>query len=124
KQDIIKGIETQQDTYTITTAGIQKLRHFSDFLKTYFESYKIVLKFFTDNSKNSITAKDRLKKILPLGKRMYKEGNIERIEALSKINYENAVSFFLSHGVKGSESTDNIELYSKEIEKYLKLLSN
>ncbi|MBW1643318.1 MAG: glycerol-3-phosphate acyltransferase, partial [Deltaproteobacteria bacterium] len=124
KQDIIKGIETQQDTYTITTAGIQRLRHFSDFLKTYFESYKIALKFFAHNPRNSITAKDRLKKILSLGKRMYKEGNIERIEALSKINYENAVSFFLSHGVKGSENTDNIELYSKEIEKYLKLLSN
>jgi len=122
-QDIIKGIETQQDTYTITTTGIQGLRHFSDFLKTYFESYKIALKFFERNPRNSITAKDRLKIILSLGNRMYKEGNIERIEALSKINYENAASFFLSHGVKGSESTDAIELYSKEIEKYLKLLS-
>jgi glycerol-3-phosphate O-acyltransferase len=122
-QGIITNIETRPGTYTITTTGIQKLRHFSDFLKTYFESYKIVLTFFTNNPKNSITAKDRLKKILPLGNRMYKEGSIERIEALSKINYENAVSFFLSHGVKGSESTENIDYYAKEIEKYLNILS-
>lgn len=122
-QGIIIPIESRPNTYTITTAGMQKLRHFSDFLKTYFESYTIVLKFFTDNPKNSIPAKDRLKKILSLGNRMFKEGHIERYEALSKINYENAVSFFLSHGVKGSESTENIETYSNQIQKYLTLLS-
>ncbi|MCJ7772522.1 MAG: 1-acyl-sn-glycerol-3-phosphate acyltransferase, partial [Desulfobacterales bacterium] len=123
-QGIITAIETQPDTYTVTSAGIERLRHFSDFLKTYFESYQIALKFFADNPKNTIIAIiDRPKKILAIGNRMYKAGKIERYESLSKINFENAVSFFISHSVKGSESKDNIEYYSNTIQKYLKLLS-
>lgn len=123
-QNIIAAIETQPGVYTITTSGIERLRHFSDFLKTYFESYQITLKFLSDNPKNSIFAmKDRPKRILALGNRMYKMGNIERYESLSKINYENALNFFMSHGIKGSESKENIEHYSNAIQKYLKLLS-
>jgi len=120
---IITAIEAEPGAYSILTSGIERLQHFSGFLKPYFESYKIVLRFFTYNPKNSIAAKDRLKKIMSLGKRMYKEQRVERYESLSKINYENAVSFFLTHGVKGSESTESIELYSSEIEKYLTLLA-
>ncbi len=121
--NIISAVKTAPDTYTVTESGIQKLRHFSDFLKTYFESYHIVLTFFAYTPKNLVIARDRLRKILYMGKRMYKEGSIERHEALSKINYENAATYFIAHGVKGSESTDTIEFYSNVIQKYLTLLS-
>ena len=40
---------TLPDTYNITSAGFRKLKHYSRFLKTYFESYWIVLSYFRRN---------------------------------------------------------------------------
>jgi len=119
---ILMPHQTIPDTYNITSSGFRKLKLFSIFLKTYFESYWIVLNFFQNNSQNSIGTKDRLKKIGNLGSRMYKRHEIELPEALSKVSYQNAVDFFTSQGIKGSENTEQIEFYSAGIQKALKAL--
>ena len=113
---------TLPDTYNLTSAGFRKLKLFSSFLKTYFESYWIVLNFFMQNPQNSIKTKERLKKIEAIGNRMYKQKEIERKEALSGINYNNGIDFFTTNGVKGSENNDKIEFYTDAIQKYLSYL--
>ena len=119
---ILMPHQTIPDTYNVTSAGLRKLRLYSIFLKTYFESYWIVLNFFLNNSQDSMIAKDRLKKIENYGKQMYKRREIERQEALSKVSYQNAIDFFTSKGIKGSNSTEQIEFYAEAIQKSLKAL--
>lgn len=113
---------TLPDTYNLTSAGFRKLKLFSSFIKTYLESYWIVLSFFMRYPKNFIDAKDRLKKIQSMGNRMFKRKEIQRPEAVSKINYKNASDFFTSHGVRGSEDTEKIEYYADAIRRYLEQL--
>ncbi len=113
---------TLPDTYDITPDGLRKLSLFSIFLKTYFESYWIVLSYYMRNPQNPDKIKDRLKKIAARGNRMYKRKEIERKEALSKVNYQNAVELFTSKGIKGSDDTEKIEFYANALQKALKHL--
>jgi len=119
---ILMPHQTIPDTYNVTSAGLRKLRLYSIFLKTYFESYWIVLNFFQNHSQNSMKAKDRLKKIENSGKQMYKRREIERQEALSKVSYQNAIDYFTSKGIRGSDSTEPIKFYTEAIQKSLKAL--
>ena len=50
---------------------------------------------------------------------MYRRKEIELIESLSKINYDNAINFFNTHDVKGSDDIEKIEFYEKVIQNYL-----
>ena len=113
---------TLPDTYNLTSAGFRELKLFSGFLKTYFESYLIVLRHLGRLSNSSANTKDILKKIQGTGNRMYRKREIERKEALSKINYQNAVDYFIAHGVKSSHDTEKIEYYTKAIQRYLNYL--
>ncbi len=121
---IIMPHPTLPDTYNLTSAGYRKLKLFAGFLVPYFESYWIVLNFFRKYTKKSIfETRDYMKKVQSLGSRMYKRKEVERKEALSKINYKNAVLFFTSHGVTEPEKdADQIEFYSEIIEKYRRFL--
>jgi len=116
--------QTVPDTYNLTSAGLRKLKSLAKFLKTYFESYWIVLQTFKQNSRNKFTGKDRLKKIQSMGNRLYKRKEIDLPESLSKINYENAINYFTTHEVKGAEDADQIARYEDIIQGYLKLLSS
>ncbi len=53
---------------------------------------------------------------------MYKINEIELNEALSKVNYTNALDFFTNKGIKGSEDTDKITFYRDAVQKYLSFL--
>lgn len=114
--------ESLPDTYNVTSAGLKSLKLFSNFLKPYFESYFIVLNFLKESPQTGIDAKERIKKIQALGNRMYKINEIERNEALSKVNYTNALDFFANKGIKGSEDKDKIAFYADAIKKYLSCL--
>lgn len=121
-ETILMPHSTLPDTYNLTSSGFRKLRLFSSFLKTYFESYWIVLNFFMQHPPNSIKPKDRIKKIEAIGNRMYKKKEIERKEALSIVNYTNGIDFFTTNGVKGSDNKDRMEFYADAIQKYLNYL--
>jgi len=109
---------TLPDSYNLTSLGFRKLKFFASFLKTYFESYWIVLDFFRQHPQNSIKPKERLKKINAIGHRMYKQKEIERKEALSRVNFGNGVDFFTTNGVRGSDDDEKIEYYAEAIQKY------
>ncbi len=55
---------------------------------------------------------------------MYKRHEIDLPEALSKVSFQNAVDFFTSKGIKGSDDSEKIEFYSEAIQKSLKTLQN
>ena len=40
-----------------------------------------------------------------MGNRLYKNKGIERKESLSKVNFQNAIDFFIYHGIRGSDDT-------------------
>jgi glycerol-3-phosphate O-acyltransferase len=119
---IVVPHKTLPDTYNITPAALRKLNLFALFLKTYCESYWIVLSYYRRNPQNSGKSKDRLKKITARGNRMYKRKEIDRREALSKVSYQNAIEFFTSKGIKGSDDTAEIDAYAEAIQKALKHL--
>ena len=114
---------TLPDTYNLTSSGFRKLKRFSAFLKTYLESYWVVLNLLMLYPKKSIDAKHRLKKIASRAERMHKRKEISRKESLSKINFQNALNFFNSKGISGSYDVEKAEFYAQMIQKYLKLLS-
>jgi len=116
---IVVPHKTLPDTYDITPAALRKLNLFALFLKTYFESYWIVLSYYKRNPHNSANSKDRLKKIASRGNRMYKRKEVDRRESLSKVSYQNAVEFFTGKGIKGSDDTEKIKVYEEVIQKAL-----
>ncbi len=116
--------QTMPDTYDVTPAGFRKLKIFAGFLKTYFESYWIVLNFYMRNPKDKVKPKDRIKKITARGNRMYKRKEIDRKEALSKVTYQNAIEMFTTRGIKGSDDTELIETYSNALQNALKFLQS
>ena len=110
------------DTYHLTPSGLRKLKLFSIFLKSYFESYWIVLNFLMKTPQNAVKRKDRLKKIVDTGNQMFKRKEIERKEALNKVSFKNAIEFFTGRGVKGAENKDQIEMYAEAIQNSLRYL--
>ncbi len=117
---------TLPDTYNLTSVGFRKLNLFAAFLTPYFDSYWIVLNFFMRYTQKSIfDVKDHIKKIQNLGSRMYKRNEISRKEALSKINYKNAVTYFTSNGLVNPE-TDSAQLdaYVEKMLHYRRFVPN
>ncbi len=118
-EGILASHHKPADTYHLTPSGLRKLKLFSIFLKSYFESYWIVFNFFMKTPQKSVKSKDRLKKIEETGNLMFKRKEIERKEALNNISYKNAVQFFTSRGVRGAESKDQIEIFSQAMQRSL-----
>jgi len=114
---------TMPDTYNLTSAGFRKLKFFSGFLKPYLESYWIVLNVLSEEPKSNIKPKRQLKKITSAGNRMYRKKEVSRREALSQINYANAVAYFRSKGIRGGKGADQIKKYQQMIRQYLSRLS-
>lgn len=108
------------EAYNVTSVGFRKLRDFAAFLKTYFESYWVVLNVFMENEQENLDQKVRVKKMRNLGNRMYKNNEIIHEEALSEINFKNAAEYFNYHGIKGKGNNKEIEYYSTQMQKYMK----
>jgi glycerol-3-phosphate O-acyltransferase len=112
------------DTYNVTSAGFRKLKLYAMFVRTFLESYWIVLGYFRHTPQNAGDAKDRIKKIASFGTRMFKNKEIEHREALSKVAYDNAVEFFASRGIKGAEDREAIDALAAAIDRALRCLTS
>jgi glycerol-3-phosphate O-acyltransferase len=121
---IIMPHPTLPDSYNLTSVGFRKTKLFASFLQTFLESYWIVLNFFMRHPPKELSPKERLRKVQSRGNRMYKRQLIQRPEAISKINYLNALDFFSSHGIKNGKNVKQIEYYSNKIQNYLNLLTS
>lgn len=114
---------TLPDRYNLTATGFRKLKRFAGFLQTFLESYRVVLTYFSLFPKDAMDHKHRLKKIESRGVRMYKRGDISRSEALSNMNYKNAVDYFTGKGIIGAENQEKIAFYVQTLDHYLSRLS-
>jgi glycerol-3-phosphate O-acyltransferase len=114
---------TMDDTYNMTSAGFRKLNLFARFLIPFFESYWIVLKFLSQSTNDTLEPKERTKKIQNLGNRLYKNKEVYRRESLSGLNYQNALDFFSSKGIKDSGQEEKIEQYDTYIKRYIERIN-
>jgi len=105
--------------YNITSSGFKKLFFFASFLKTYFESYWVVLSVLKRYPRRNLRRKEAVKKIQAMGNRLYKRREIDRKESLSQANYNNAITYFNEEGIKGREDEKGIRFYMDVIQKYL-----
>lgn len=110
------------NTYNITSSGVKKLYLFANFVRTYFESYRVVLNFLEKHQEDEFDYKARLKKVQSFGNHMAKKNEIETPEALSKINLGNAFKFYESKGIQGAADGDRIQFYSDKIQEYMAIL--
>jgi len=109
---------TLPETYNITSAGYRKLYLFAAFLAPYFDSYWVVLNYLRRLTKQPVfEVKDYIKKIQALGSRMYKRNEVARKEALTRLNFQNAVTCFSSHGLTHSE-TEAFEFFDQQLQSY------
>jgi glycerol-3-phosphate O-acyltransferase len=110
------------DTYNVTAAGFRKLRLFAMFMKTYLESYWVVLSHLRHDPADGADAKARIRKIVSFGSRMHRLKEIDNREALSKVTYENALGFFTSRVQRRSDPAHGLERYAAGIETALRCL--
>lgn len=115
---------TLPETYNITSAGFRKLKLHARFLKTYFEAYWIVFKYFQKHNKSDASSKERLKIIQKDANKMYKVKTVERIESISKVYFQNGINFFTTHGVKGAEDKKKLDYYHDTIQRYRERINN
>ncbi|MBW1989168.1 MAG: 1-acyl-sn-glycerol-3-phosphate acyltransferase [Deltaproteobacteria bacterium] len=109
---------TIPDRYNITAAGHKKMATLASLLKNFFESYLVVLRVFARENLSATGRKERYKKFLAQGTSMFKSGEIELKESLSKVNFENAASYFMSRGIHGPSDAPDIELYEEVIQNF------
>lgn len=122
--DMLIPHTTLPDTYDITSVGYRKLKAFASFLTTFLESYLIVITFYERYPEDTVTeVKNKIKRIQSIGNRMHKRREIDRIEALSKISYKNADTFFVSAGIGKPENRYKVEHYIEKIKHYLTLIN-
>ncbi|MDY6903116.1 MAG: 1-acyl-sn-glycerol-3-phosphate acyltransferase [Thermodesulfobacteriota bacterium] len=114
--------ETEPDTYNLTAEGLKKLQLFAGFLFSYFESYLIALTYIKNES-DAPEEKPDPKKILAHGRKMFKNSQIERLEAVSMITIKNAYQFFRDEEIIGNEDPTKADFYEDKILKYLTLLA-
>ncbi len=111
------------DTYNLSSEGLRKLIFFAGYIEPLLESYRTALVYFSKNRRNQHHKPRILKKMLSIGNRMLRQGEIRLKESVSKANYDNAVTFFSKNGVRGSEDEERIWTWNNAITRYLNLLS-
>jgi len=79
--------------FKITRLGFDKLPMWSGMIKTFLESYWIAARTLGQEKNMDVKEEALLKKITYLGRRFYKLGVVEHIEALSRLNFVNALAF-------------------------------
>jgi len=104
------------DTFNLTSEGLRKLKWFAAFLIPFFESYMTCLIFLEKEKTDKYDVKERTKKLLSFGTRLYKRNQVVRKESLSLINYRNAVNYFAKNDVNGSGDQERIDQYKEIID--------
>ncbi len=120
KEKIITESDANKGEYQVSSDGLITLKHYASFIKKFFESYLIVLLFLKNHNNKNYSTKVLLKKIQSFGNKMYKTKKIQLPEALSIINYKNALDYFAYHGIKKSDSDqEKILAYQQKTIKFI-----
>ncbi len=88
---IEKGSE--EGGYKPSRLGFDKLPIWAALAKTFLESYWIAAQSFMHMEKGNINKSDLLKNMSHLGLKLHKMGIIDHLEAISELNFKNAIEF-------------------------------
>ena len=77
--------------------GRSQMQHFAGLIENYLESYWVVIRGCAYLRKAPQSEREWMKKLLKLGTRMFRKGEIRRAEALSQGNYQNAIACLEEH---------------------------
>jgi glycerol-3-phosphate O-acyltransferase len=131
---VIINLDPQAATYTLSASGLKELAYFANLLYNYFESYWIVFRSIKYLQKKPRSEKEFLKRILSIGQKLYKLGEVERAEALSESTFQNALKLFGEKGIvlkkspegKGAttfsrpDDEDAKEFYGRQLARFLR----
>jgi glycerol-3-phosphate O-acyltransferase len=92
--------------YKLTRLGFDKLPIWAALAKTFLESYWIATRSFIQRENKSRKKVDLLKNMNYLGLRFHKMGLIDHLEAVSRINFSNAISFINEEILQSQEVTE------------------
>jgi glycerol-3-phosphate O-acyltransferase len=111
------------DAYNLSSEGFRKLIFFAGYIEPFLESYRTALAYFAVCRRDHQSRSKLLKRILGIGYRMHRQGEIRLRESISKANYDNAVNFFSKNGVKGCEDEAGVRHWKETLERYQHLIS-
>ncbi len=92
--------------YKLTRLGFDKLPIWAALAKTFLESYWIAIQSFIQRENKSRKKVDLLKNMNYLGLRFHKMGLIDHLEAVSRINFSNAIIFINEEILQSQEVTE------------------
>ncbi len=121
-QGILVPDAYRPDLFNLTSMGRRQLKWFAAFMLPFLESYQTSLLYFEKEKPSKSDVKERDKKILSLGSRLYKKNQISFKESLSLINYRNATKFFTAHGIQSMEDAVRIDHYKEIIGRLIRLI--
>ncbi|MDD9304409.1 MAG: 1-acyl-sn-glycerol-3-phosphate acyltransferase [Desulfobacter sp.] len=111
------------DQLNLTSEGLRKLKWFAAFLIPFLESYKTCLLFLEKEKTDKYDVKERAKKILSFGGKLYKRNQVVRKESISLINYRNAANYFARNNINGSGDQIQIDEYKTIIDRLSRLIA-
>ena len=92
--------------YKITKLGFDRLSIWASLPKTFLESYWIAVKAISQQRSKGEKKGNLLKNMDYLGKRFHKLGVIDHIDALSQLNFKNAISFIEKDIIHSKEASE------------------
>ncbi len=112
--------------YSLTRPGLEQMTVWANLAKTFIESYWIAARAIIERQKNGKKRSDMLKSMTYLGQRYHRLGLIDHLEAVSQINFKNAIrmiekDFSLSAGQSEEElreARERLTLFSKRLHEF------
>jgi len=122
EERFIKNIP-ETDRFTITKSGFDKLPAWAALARTFIESYWIAANVIMQSRDENLRGDNLIKHIISLGKKYYNSGVIEHISAISRINFQNAVTHINKNILPaGNESDESRELDYDNLAEFIKKL--
>jgi len=98
-REVVVSVDGGDNRYTLSASGLKELAYFANLLYNYLESYYIVFRSIKYLQKRPRSEKEFLKRISSIGHKSHKLGEVERSEALSEANFQNALKLFGEKGI-------------------------
>ena len=92
-------VSKSDDNYTLLPRHRQTLGLFAGLIYNFFETYFVVAKSLKNLENQRLHTDEFMSEVQKTGLIFYHKGVITRPEALSKINYQGAINYFLSKGI-------------------------
>ncbi len=83
----------ETEGFSVTKSGFDKLSSCASLARTFIESYWIAANVIMQSRDEKLKGDNLLKQTINMGKKYYKSGIIDHISAISRVNFQNAVTY-------------------------------